>query len=427
MDINKNLEKYSKINVNDYFVLILEITNRGTYSRFYDTDLSEKIFNNVYNELIEIFNKDDIVVYGFDRIMVISQFKNVYLSDQKKRYEEQLLIAEKIINRVTNQTFIFGDYNQYHTVAITIGCGSSGLIFYENKIDEIVKLAEFSLIKAKELKKSIIIADEELRIIKKDLDSFNKEMEKGLTLDEFNPYFLPVIDTSTMEIIGCESLVRWNKDTFRIIEASKFKAIALEKNLFKEIDNRIIEKTFQAFGEWIANNLVKNDFKISINLSNATISELNVANLMELIDQYNLNTKNIEFDISPENQLTEKELKTINILKKFEFNISYDASDFSNVSMDLLSKIKFDTLKIKLTDNLKKDDNRHTNSLLRIIVKLSKIMDYKLITKFIENKNDLDIVKSLGINLVEGYYFTLPLDNKGFQIYLEKYKEGIAV
>lgn len=410
----------------NYYVLFIEVSNLNTYSLFYDIALSSKISGNVYTDLKKMFAKKFVFLYKSDQIIVINEFTNKIVLERDSRSEEQRHTCQEIINYISSQKYSQKGSEQYYNVELTIGSGSMGLIHKEKDLDSLIRLAHFSMIKAKEKNRKFLVADEATRTVKMDLDDFNLEIEKGFKLDEFSPFFIPILKPDTMEVVGCESLVRWRKDKYRVIEASKFKKIALERNLFDKIDQRVIEKTFKAYFKWRNLHLVDDNFKLTINLSKQTLLDICNLDLLKNLSIYRLSPNNIEFDLDIESSLSTFEIDIINTLKKQGFRIALDVVNFQNISLDLLTSIDVDTIKVGrlgIYDETKYSEREY--NLYRTLIRLSKVMNSNVMAKGIENLENLKLSQKLNVDYVQGYYFTKPLDESNFGIFLNKYKDGI--
>ncbi|MCK5761946.1 MAG: EAL domain-containing protein [Candidatus Izimaplasma sp.] len=263
---NKIKRKYKTNHMNNYYVILLEITNLSTYSQFYDIKLSDFIMNETFRLLKKKLH-NNVFLYSANQLVIINEFENKIVINQLLRNNEQQDITNRIIRYLSNNKFRPTNSDESYQAKITAGTGSVGIREDNVSIDSLIKLAHFTMLKAKEESKKLIVATEEIRIIKEDIEIFNLEIHQGIEYDEFNPYFLPIIDPITMHVIGCESLLRWEKNEYRIIEAAKFKKIAEEKNLFEKIDRLIIEKSFIAYQTWRKKELIKRDFIITVNLS----------------------------------------------------------------------------------------------------------------------------------------------------------------
>ncbi len=322
---NRITNRSSKNNLKSSFVVFLEISNLATYSQFYDINLSDKIFDQIYQEAIKKVGKKSVYLYRTDQLVFILDFQNLTVINQVLRYEEQFRSAKQIINHLSKMVFKIDGKEKNYDVKLVAGCASVGIREEINSIEELVKLAHFSMLRAKEQKKEIHVANDETHIIKQDLDSFNKEIEEGFELDEFSPFFLPIINLKTDKIVGCESLVRWRKNKYRIIEASKFKDIADEKNLFGKIDKRVIEKTLTNYKIWREEGLIDKDFSITINLSLKSLMLFKTYELINLVKSYDVDPCNVEFDISENDVSSQPAIQAIQNLQKAKFKVALDA------------------------------------------------------------------------------------------------------
>lgn len=411
--------------IKDSYVVFLEITNLATYSQFYDINLSDKIFNQIYHEVIKKIGSKNVFLYRTDQLVFILDFKNKTVINEILRYEEQYRTTKQIINHINRMEFKINGKNEKYFIKLVAGCASVGVKDEVETIESLVKLAHFSMLKAKEQKLEIIVADEESHLVKQDLDSFNEEIEEGFELDKFSPFFFPIIDLETNKIVGCESLVRWKKDKYRNIETSKFKDIANEKNLFEKIDKRVIEKTLSSYSNWLKEGVIDNNFGITINLSLKSLLLYKTYELINLVASYNVKPENVEFDISENDTSSQVAVQAIKNLKKAKFKVSLDAFISTSISLSSMMEIELDTIKIdkcKMPDNLMGEKDLH---LYRTITKFSKALDLKVLSKGIENKDQFKLAKQLNVDYVQGYYFTPPLDEINILIYLKKYKDGI--
>ena len=417
--------KYGKKKIKDHFVIFLEISNLMTYSQFYDINLSDQIMKQVYNQLVKKVGRNHVFLYRTDQMVVILEFRNTAVINQLLRYEEQYRKTRQLLNYISKITYVINKKEEEYDTSLVAGTAAIGLKKDIANIDSLIKLAHFSMLNAKQNGEEILVASEEIHTIKQDLDSFNHEINNGVHFDEFSPFFLPIVDTETFEVVGCESLVRWQKNKYRIIETAKFKEIAIEKNLFEKIDKRVIEKTFLAYNTWQKNNIVSKDFRITINLSLKSLFAYKPYELVHLANDYNIKPENIEFDISEDDISSDRAIHAINNLKKAHFMVSIDAFNSKTFSPKSLMNIDFDILKIHKSNLPEKGLNDREYQFYRTLIKFAKAMNLEVLSKGIENKNHLKFAKQLNVDYVQGYYFTPPLDEMNILVFLKKYKDGI--
>jgi EAL domain-containing protein (putative c-di-GMP-specific phosphodiesterase class I) len=141
------------------------------------------------------------------------------------------------------------------------------------------------------------------------------------------------------------------------------------------------------------------------------------------LGKYNLKSENIEFDISLDDDLSEGEIQAIKLIKSKGFKVAFDAISSQHISLLLLGSIDIDTIKLGRFAKLEERDYK----LYRTLTKVSKIMNYQVMAKGVETKRDLNITKRLNVDFVQGFYFTKPLSEENFKIFLRKYKDGIII
>lgn len=396
-----------------------------TYSQFYDINLSDHIMKQVYSQLVKKFGRNHVFLYSTEQIVLILEFKNTAVINQLLRYEEQYRNTKHILNFISKLKYRINKIEENYETSLVAGTAAIGIKKDITNIDALIKLAHFTMLNAKKAQTDIVVATDETHTIKQDLDSFNHEIVNGVHLDEFSPFFLPIIDINTNQVVGCESLVRWQKNKYRIIETSKFKDIAIEKNLFEKIDKRVIEKTFLAYGAWLKNGVVPNDFRITINLSLKSLLAYKPYELVHLANDYSIAPENVEFDISEDDISSDRAIHAINNLKKAKFKVSIDAFNTKSFSPKALMNIDFDILKINKSNLPNNELTSREYRFYRTLIKFSRVMDLKVLSKGIENKKHLMFAKQFGVDYVQGYYFTPPLDEVNILVYLKKYKNGI--
>lgn len=272
-----------------------------------------------------------------------------------------------------------------------------------------------------------MVATEETRLIKEDVDSFYQELELGLQDDEIVPYFLPIVDPHNMKVIGCESLLRWEKNEYRIIEASKFRQVAIEKNMFEQLDLLIIRKSFESYHRWLNDDLIDDDFIMSINVGMNTLRTINAHELLHMATNHEIDPTRIELDISEHDMTHDHTLHVIRELRKFGFRVAIDAFNSNGTILEAISRVTIDT--IKLDRIILPTDKNDTNRMqfYKMVVKLSRFLGYQTMAKGVENRIQLDLAKELQVDYIQGYYITPPLNDMKIRGFLNKYHRNILV
>jgi EAL domain-containing protein (putative c-di-GMP-specific phosphodiesterase class I) len=416
---------YRNKQITDYFCLALEYRNSGKYQNIFDNNFDVNFHYEFFTKLKKRFGRNYVHKWDRNQIIICTSFSNPNMGFDEKQ-DEQLTVTREVSKYFRNLLKTMPIDNKYY-IKLTIGTASQGVKREINQILDLIELAQYTKLMAYEENIGCKIADETTRAMKSDVDDFVTTMEESFILDEFNPFFQPIINLEGNYIVGCESFVRWQKNSYRIIEARKFKDIANEKNLIKNIDMRVINKTFRFIWKLRSEILIPDNFMVYINISAHTLKEIQISQLADLASMYGLSPDLIEFDIKDITLTDPPVTKYISEIKKLGFRVSLDVFHADTLALKAFLYNDFDSIKIDKSIFSKENICEREFMLYKSIVKIAHAMKLKKIVKGVENKAHLEVARKLKVDYVQGYYFTPPLDEQKFTEYLLKYKDGIYV
>lgn len=243
----------------------------------------------------------------------------------------------------------------------------------------------------------------------------NLLLKKGnLTL-----YFQPIVNIVDNKIIKMESLVRINHEELGIVSPyfiSYFKTL----NKMPDLDYWVIEESFK-YGK-ILENKGKN-YCLSINISAETFMQKNFyESIIELVNKYSVNPRKFNLEIVEEVCLLDiKSVKfRINELKEFGFTIAIDDFGTGYSSLSYLLDLEVNYIKIdrQFVINLKLIKGE---IVLKNIIQLCKSIGYKVIVEGVETEIELSILKKLGVDMIQGYYYFKPNSFENIQKEIDEF------
>ena len=244
-------------------------------------------------------------------------------------------------------------------------------------------------------------------------------MQSSLDNNEFRLFLQPKVDPKINKVIGAEALVRWIKDDGTVIYPNEFIPL-FEKNGFCEkLDLYMIEKACQKIRSWIDNN--KEAIPISINQSKLTFYKADyIESICKITEKYNVPNSFIVLEILEGLALDNISdfNNTIEKLHKKGFRVSMDDFGSQYSSLNTLSKLKIDEIKIDGEFLLKLEkDKEHKDKqkiILRNIIKLARELNLQTVVEGVEDECHLEFINDLGYDMAQGYYFSKPIDEKSF-------------
>lgn len=246
-------------------------------------------------------------------------------------------------------------------------------------------------------------------------------MESALKNKEFKIVYQPKIRANNDKLVGAEALVRWYKDG-QMIPPDKFIPL-FEKNKFiRKLDLYIFEQVCQDLATWRKNY----DFvpTVSINVSKENfVNENFIDEYVKICKKYELEPNSIDLEIT-ESATAEQGtdiLSILNTIKKKGFVISIDDFGTGYSSLSMLQNMPIDIIKIDKVFVDKANLNSNDN-IINYIAFLAKQLGVKTIVEGVETQEQLDYVKNLNCNIVQGYYYSKPLSKPDFEDYMEHHK-----
>jgi len=235
---------------------------------------------------------------------------------------------------------------------------------------------------------------------------WRESIKQAIYNKEIVPFYQPIVNKK-QEIIKYEALMRIKQvvgEETNYISPIYFLDTAVKTKQYEALSTEMIKQ--------VLNQLEVCDATISINVSYYDIKEIGLLNIIENL----IETKNTDIcsrliiEIIETSNISECEYCSdfIAVAKKAGIKIAIDdfGTGYSNFTHIL--DIKPDYLKIdgSLIKNIHNDEN--SLALVKAIVEFSKKLNIKLIAEFVHNKEVFDVVKKLGIDEFQGYYFGEP-------------------
>ena len=379
-------------------IIYIDINGMKEINDFYGHHQGDKILITTVAKVFNLFKPDELFRIGGDEFVIIT-----YDLTETDFYEKFNLLRN-IFCEKTNLPFYIAtgscwvkspsDLNSLlqqadsamYTDKKKFYYGKEKTSRYRHNLDDILNLANYSA------------------------------LQEALTAGQFCIYFQPKISLDTEEFIGSEALIRYINQAGEIIAPNNFIPILEEARLIKMLDLYVFEEVCKQINIWKERKMrVK---PVSINLSRSTLSYHFLADqLLALITKHNIDISLLELEVTEtaevDNQLVFSQ--ALEKLKEYGFSISIDDFGVRNASLSLFTTINFDILKLDRSLVKTLAQNQKARILIRSLAVICSDLGIKLIAEGVETLEQLDILKELRCNEVQGYLFSKPLPLNDFE------------
>jgi diguanylate cyclase (GGDEF)-like protein/PAS domain S-box-containing protein len=251
--------------------------------------------------------------------------------------------------------------------------------------------------------------------------SMGKELMKRITIEnnlrhalenkEFELYYQPQVNLFTGKIEGMEALIRWNNKELGFVSPNDFIPIAEKTGLIIPIGNWVLETACKQNKLWLDKGLSYNS--IAINVSSIQFIRPNfLDNVKDILTRENLPSVFLEIEITESLLMDSSEdiINKLNDLRSMGIKISLDDFGTGYSSLNYLRQLPINVLKIDRSFVLEICDKTEQRLIVDVIINLSHKLGYKVIAEGIETKEQLDLLKEMGCDIGQGYYFSRPVN-----------------
>lgn len=216
------------------------------------------------------------------------------------------------------------------------------------------------------------------------------------------PYYQPIIDIKTGKVEKYEALVRLYIDENKILSPFSFLETSQKIKLYPQITEIMIEKTFTYFKE--------NGCKFSINISFGDILHEKTRHyLFEKIKEYEIASQlTIEILETMSNNNEAMVNEFIDNVYESGANIAIDDFGSGYANFEHMTGMRSDLMKIdgSLIKNI--DKNINARLVVETIIVFARKLGKKIIAEYVHSEEVFNVVKELGIDYAQGYYFGKP-------------------
>lgn len=387
-------------------IIMLDLDNFKDVNDAFGHDLGDEFLKQVANR-IRAFDDEKIQVFrlgGDEFVLLISQCGGSSETNLKAMRN----IAERIKDSL-NIPFIV-DGKLINTTP------SIGISVFDNALssEEIMKSADIAMYHSKNNGKNrISFFESQLQEKVSKRAKLLAELRYIIIRDELKLFYQPIFSADS-DIVGAEVLVRWNSPEFGLVSPLDFIPIAEESDLILEIGRWILKEACRQLREW-KHHPVCAEWILSVNISARQLQK------KEFSDEVLSAAKDFGYqDIAGKLQLeiTESMLldnipRTIHTMKKLkDAGVRFSIDDFGTgfSSLNYLTKLPLDTLKIDRSFVSQMLGNKNDMIVVKAIISLAKGLNLHVVAEGVETSAQLEKLKEMECDYFQGFLMSRPMD-----------------
>lgn len=243
-----------------------------------------------------------------------------------------------------------------------------------------------------------------------------ESMETALAEEQFAVYFQPKYRLSDGKLGGAEALSRWAHPRLGFLAPSEFIPLFEKNGFITQLDRYIWEHTCMFLGKWREAGYAS--IPVSVNLSRADVYEENLPDdLAALVEKYGVEPRQLHLELT-ESAYTENPdqiIAVVNELRRRGFVVEMDDFGSGYSSLNMLNQVHFDILKLDIKFIQGETARRGEMSVMRFVVEMAKWLNLSIVAEGVETPTQLERLRDIGCDYVQGHYLSEPLPASQFE------------
>jgi len=393
-------------------LLSIDLDNFKLVNDTYGHVIGDKLLKGASVRLLScIRDSDTLARLGGDEFCII-------LRDIKSE-EDCSIVANKIILNFKNAFSIEGCESFIGT--------SIGISLFPNDsedADTLIRNADIALYRVKETERNnYCFYKEEMDQEITNRMSLTNDLHKALDRNEFSVYYQPIIDLKTGLVSSAEALIRWKHPQRGFISPDAFIPLAEKTGLIAPLGEWVLRTACHNAANW--SQLVNSAPRLSVNLSVRQLQlDFSKEDVEKILKQSGLAPSHLIFEITESLVMhdSDQAISWMNSVRELGVTFSIDDFGTGYSSLSYLKKLPVTNLKIDREFIKDVVHNAEDASLVKTIIAIGQSLHLKIIAEGVEQEQQLNYLRKIGCDYIQGYYYSKPLPAEDFVTLLRNWK-----
>lgn len=381
-----------------YVFILLDIENFRYFNTRYGYLLGDKMLVALAKFLSTLGSANEVFRLGGDRFCLCIPAKDIASVDT---------LVTKITDRM-GQAWALDDnalFLQVNLAVIHIPVQVANLEEFKQATDQL-----YMEMKSERKKSVIVYTREDSTVLQRRLNIITALRDSVRYPEQVEAYYQPIYGTDTGRLVAAEALMRINDKHLGLLKPDDFIALAEQTGLIIQLSHILLAKVCKMIRqipedglEYIAVNLSGKDFE------SKTIGK----DLLKIIKGEGIDPKRISFEITESVVLQSYEAVADVMGELSLLNISFGLDDFGSGYSNVQALMDLPYRFVKIDASLIQRSTK-TPKMLTLLTAMLHKMDKVLVAEGVETEEALDMVRQIGIDRFQGFYFSVPMPSDAF-------------
>lgn len=389
-----------------YSILLVKLVDLDRYSRLFDTRDVDNLLVAVARWLETVVDREYIFRFGQE------DFALTFVDRWGKNVEDA---AHRILTRFTSPWR--ADETEVQLEAIV------SIIKVPQDVDSLSLLQDLLLWGYQKASPgSLLVTHDELAALKRQL-AVEDALRRALDRQSLQIWYQPIWSSDSGTIVAAEALSRLIDDELGFVPPDEFIPVAEKTGLIHELGAFVFKEACRMLSDYRLRD--KGIHYLELNLS---LYQLLREGVLEKLEQYRAayGVEAAQINLEITESVSSDEIPAVQELLRHlqELGYTFSLDDYGTGYSNLARLIEGSYANVKIDKSLLwgGEKNPSTVTLLRNMIRIIRSLDMNVVQEGVETREQLERVVKAGCNLIQGYYFSKPLQEADFIAFLDNWK-----
>jgi len=335
--------------------------------------------------------------------------KFTILLDDIQDASEGIRVAERIEQNIEAPFFVDGQ-PVFTTASVGIAFSGSGYSAAEDMLGD----ANTAMSRAKAFGKARYeMCDPSMHAAAAGRLRLETDLRRAIVEHEFRIHYQPIVSLEDSRIVGFEALVRWQRPGFGLVMPSGFVSTAEDTGLILPIGSWVMLEACRQMCAWNQLFPRAQAFSVAVNISAKQFAQpYLVGQIAQILNESGLGPVNLNLELTESVTMRDEERTTRILAELKSLGVRLCIDDFGTgySSLSYLRRFSLDILKIDRSFVSAMLENTESQEIVRTILSLGNNLGMGIVAEGVESHEQAELLRSLGCEYAQGYFFSKPLD-----------------
>ena len=330
----------------------------------------------------------------------------VILLDRVASAESAIVVAERIMG-VLAEPFEVADQRVFVTASVGIALSMSGY----TDVEDILRDADIAMYHAKQTGRARwVMFDQTMQLAAVRRLQLEADLRDAVLQQEFFLHFQPIVAPRDGRVRGFEALLRWRHPVHGIVPPGEFIPVMEETGMIEAVGAWVLDVACRQLRDW--QRTYDPQLTMSVNVSAVQFAGEGLVDVVtRVLAETGIPPASLKLELTESAVMADAEhaLAVFAQLKALGVRVSLDDFGTGYSSLSYLRRLPIDTLKIDRSFVSKLDCFDDKRQIVEVVLMLARALGLDVVAEGVETEAELDLLRDMGSDLVQGYYYYRPL------------------